>query len=237
MFGGALTSISSRCSPASRPETRPSAGSRPSAPKKSMATISSSCLRSRATWVASSAPASVGRVGRRARARSAAILGVVLVARGIEQRLHLGVGQARRPGRPHRRRPRRPASAISLTSQAKSSLRLGIGRQRIDGVLHRHRAQPLQPPPDLDPRIGGLGRQLMDQQQPRAPSGVSFIDIVHLYHITYVKSNTCIIFLLHSHKTSLFCHETSVSPRKTACLSTPGPSPSSRRASKASRPG
>ena len=39
-------------------------------------------------------------------------------------------------------------------------------RQCMHGVLHRDRADPLQPPPDLDPQIGGLGRKLVNEQQP-----------------------------------------------------------------------
>ena len=45
-------------------------------------------------------------------------------------------------------------------------LRLGGRRQDVDRVLHRDRAQGLEPAPDLDAQIGGLRRQLMDQQQP-----------------------------------------------------------------------
>src|SRR5207253_2529421 len=45
---------------------------------------------------------------------------------------------------------------------------LGVG-QYINGVLDRHRADPLQAAPDLDPEIVGLGRELMDEEQP-APS-------------------------------------------------------------------
>ena len=43
---------------------------------------------------------------------------------------------------------------------------LGGRRQQVDRVLHRDRAQRLEPPPDLDAQIGGLRRQLMNQQQP-----------------------------------------------------------------------
>ena len=38
--------------------------------------------------------------------------------------------------------------------------------ERMHGILDRDRADPLQPAPDLDPEIGGLRRQLVDQQQP-----------------------------------------------------------------------
>ena len=43
-------------------------------------------------------------------------------------------------------------------------------RQQVDRVLERHGAHPLQPAADLDPEIVGLGRDLVDEQEPRAPA-------------------------------------------------------------------
>ena len=90
---------------------------------------------------------------------------VVLVARRVEQRLQLAVGQAFDQ---RRLADDRLAAALDdlLGEPGEVLARLGVGRQRIDGALHRHRAQRLQAPPHLHPRIGGLGRQLVDQQQP-----------------------------------------------------------------------
>ena len=145
---------------------------------------------------------------------------VVLVARRIEQRLQLAIGQpSTRAASQTIASP--PLSTISLASQAKSSRGLGIGRQRVDGALHRDRAQRLQPSPDLHPRIGGLGRQLMDQQQPARALKVSLVVIVHPYHTTYRYCNICIFFscipLIHSY----IAHETSVSKERNRCLSAP----------------
>ena len=48
-------------------------------------------------------------------------------------------------------------------------LRLLIRGQRIDRVFDRHGAERLQAAPDLDAQIGGLRRDLVDQQQPAVP--------------------------------------------------------------------
>ena len=93
--------------------------------------------------------------------------GVVLVARGDEHAARAARSSSPRAASPRRPAPRRRRSTISRASQAKSSCVSLVARQRIDRVLHRHRAQRLQPAPHLDPRIGRLGRQLVDQQQPR----------------------------------------------------------------------
>ena len=41
--------------------------------------------------------------------------------------------------------------------------RLFVSRQGIDGISQRDSPDALQPPPDLDPQIGGFGRQLVNQ--------------------------------------------------------------------------
>ena len=96
---------------------------------------------------------------------SAAMRCVVLVTRRIEQRLQLAIGQPVDQGR---LADDRLAAALDdlLGKPGEVLARLDVRRQRIDRALHRDRAQRLQAAPDLDPRIGGLGRQLMDQQQP-----------------------------------------------------------------------
>src|SRR5262249_59555144 len=45
-------------------------------------------------------------------------------------------------------------------------------RQRIDGILERDRAQRLQLAPNLYSQVGGVRRQLVDQQQPAARDDV-----------------------------------------------------------------
>jgi hypothetical protein len=105
---------------------------------------------------------------RRELARFSGDARVVLVARRIEQGLQLAVGQAVDE---RRLADNRLAAALDdlLGEPGEVLARLGIRRKRVHGAFHRHRAQRLQPPPHLHPRIGGLGRQLMDQQQPTGP--------------------------------------------------------------------
>src|SRR6478672_7898932 len=47
-------------------------------------------------------------------------------------------------------------------------LRLLVLGQDIHGVLNGHCAEPLKPPPNFDAEIIGLGRDLMNEQQPSA---------------------------------------------------------------------
>ena len=145
---------------------------------------------------------------------------VVLVTRRIEQRLQLAIGQPVDQGR---LADDRLAAALDdlLGEPGEVLARLGIGRQRVDGALHRDRAQRLQPPPDLHPRIGGLGRQLMDQQQPARALQGSLVVIVHPYHTTYRNCNICIFFPCIPLKHSYVAHETSVSKERNRCLSAP----------------
>src|SRR5262249_10697097 len=62
------------------------------------------------------------------------------------------------------------AALLDLAQQPLEVLeRLLARRQHIDRVLDRDRAETLQPPPDLDPQIGGLRRQLGNQEKPASP--------------------------------------------------------------------
>ena len=129
-------------------------------------------------------------LARRDLARLGRDLRVVLVARVVEQHLHVVVAQALDQGgfADHRL-----AAVLDdlLGEPGEVLLSLGIGRQRIDRALHRDRAKRLQPPPHLDPRIGGLGGKLMDQQQPgRASISRHRTSVSH--HL--LNSNECIIF-------------------------------------------
>ena len=156
-----------------------------------MATISSSCLRSRATC-GDSRPArrrtSLVETRGQRRALPRRCARSPRCARASNSRAQLAVGQAFDQ---LRLADQRLAAAFDdlLGEPGEVLARLGVAGQRVDRVLHRHRAQRLQPPPHLDPRIGGLGRQLMNQQQPLGRS-VTAVDMVHLYH-------TIILFATH----------------------------------------
>ena len=146
----------------------PSAASRPSAPKKSIAVIWASRALRRASCAFASARRSGGAIVAERRGEGAELLGellVILVARSVEQGPDLLVGEALdEPGLADDRL----AAALHDLAQEPLEVLLRLGRrgQRVDGVLDRDRADALEPPPDLDPQVGGLGRQLMDQQQP-----------------------------------------------------------------------
>ena len=91
---------------------------------------------------------------------------VVGIACGIEQSAHLLV---REPIDEPRLAQRRFAAAADdfLRQPSEILLRLLVHRQGIDRTLDGDRPHRLQPPPDLDPEIRGLWRQLINQKQPR----------------------------------------------------------------------
>jgi hypothetical protein len=91
---------------------------------------------------------------------------IILVAGGDEHPAQLGIAQ--------------PFDQLGFADQGLAAqlddltrqpgevlLGLLVAGQRIDRVLDRHCTQRLKAPPHLDPGIGRLGRQLMNQQQPR----------------------------------------------------------------------
>ena len=102
------------------------------------------------------------------RARVALDGGVVGVALGSEYGLDLLVARAGQQGATAERGP--TALRLDLTRQP---LEVFPGfrpsGQDVDGVLERDGTEPLQAAPDLHPEIVGLGRDLMDQEEPVAP--------------------------------------------------------------------
>src|SRR6516164_4398846 len=156
---------------ASRFLIKPSAVSRPMAPKKSTETTSARRLRRRATCMRNSASASDFAFGRSDFAN----------ARASEQRAHLLVGKA--VDQAGFAEKRFSASLLDLAQQPlEVFLRLLVHRQRVHGVLDRDGAEVLQPAPDLDAQIGRLCRQLMDEQKPavRQRSGCSDIHEINI---------------------------------------------------------
>src|SRR5215472_1219266 len=96
--------------------------------------------------------------------------GIVLVPRRIEERAHFSI--------------RKPVDEPRLADQGFAAFRQDLlqqpveillallaGGERIDRVLDCDRAQGLEPAPDLDAEIGGLGRELVDQEQPALRQG------------------------------------------------------------------
>src|SRR5262249_166307 len=164
---------------ASRFLIKPSAVSRPMAPKKSTETTSARRLRRRATCARNSARASDFAFGRSDFANARAsfdYLGVVGVASGIEQRPHLLVRKA-----VDQARFAEKCFSATFDDLAQEPLeillRLLIHRQHVHCILDRNGAEVLQPAPDLDAQICRLCRQLMDKQKPavRQRSGCSDI--------------------------------------------------------------
>lgn len=99
------------------------------------------------------------------RSRVPGDLVVVGVARRIEQRPHLVVRKA-----VDQTRLADDGFATALDDLFQEPrevlLRLGGRRQRVDGALDRDCPDALQPPPDLHPEVGRLGRDLMNQKKP-----------------------------------------------------------------------
>ena len=147
---------------------QPRRASRPLAPKKSIATIWASAP-AQARELRCALSARLLRLRREPSASapaSSAMRVVVGVARGSNRARPAGP-RARRRSAPRRASPRRRRRRSPARSQWKSSWVSVVRRQGVDRVLDRHRAQRLQPAPDLDAEVGRLGRQLVDQQQPR----------------------------------------------------------------------
>ena len=222
------------------PTTRPSAGSRPSAPKKSMATIASSCLRSRAVWLAISLSAPSGRSSAR-RAASLARLGrdALRSPRRAPRRTAPATRRSDRPSTNARLADDRLAAALDdlLGEPGEVLARLAVGRQRIDRALHRHRAQRLQRGATPSPAHRRAWPAVDGSAAASAGSVTSSpAFMVHPYHTrfdniaTLVSFFSCIRFFQ-----GLNCDETSVSKEIPGCLSSPSPFPSSRRASRARR--
>ena len=95
---------------------------------------------------------------------------VILITRSVEQGPNLLIGEALdEPGLADDRL----AAALHDLAQEPLEVLLRLGRrgERVDGVLDRDGADALEPPPDLDPQVGGLGRQLVDQQEPALSGG------------------------------------------------------------------
>ena len=145
--------------PASRPSD---ALSRPDAPKKSIAWISESLLRNRPRICPRRARATSARppARRRGRSRSARLpgeRGVVGLTRRPEEAL-----DALRRECPSRKRDSqivaspRPATT-SRRTHWKSSRACSPRGQDVDGVLHGHRSEGLEPPPDLHAQVVGAG--------------------------------------------------------------------------------
>ena len=103
--------------------------------------------------------------------KGACLLGdgaVVFIARRIEESPRLRIRKALDE---LRLADHRLAAALDdfLEQPPEILLRLGVRRQRVDRAFHRDRADVLQSPPDLHSEIGGLGRQLVNEEQPPLP--------------------------------------------------------------------
>jgi hypothetical protein len=95
-------------------------------------------------------------------------LQVVRIAGGVEHPLHLLVGQPVQEGGLAQRCI--AAAGDCLLQDPLQALVGGVAaRQRVHGVLDGDGPQPLQLPPDLHPKVGRPGRDLVDQQQPARP--------------------------------------------------------------------
>src|SRR5260221_10630542 len=68
-------------------------------------------------------------------------------------------------------------------------LGLRIGGQGVDGVFDRNGTDSLQSAPDLHAKIGRLGRQLMNQQQPSLLHRSRFSSCLPLNHMYTVSLN------------------------------------------------
>ena len=91
---------------------------------------------------------------------------IVLFPRAQEHATDLLIGEA--VDEPRLAEGRFAALLVDLPEHPLEVLaRLVRARQEIDRVLERDGAQRLQAAPDLDPQIGRLGRQLVDEQEPR----------------------------------------------------------------------
>jgi hypothetical protein len=84
---------------------------------------------------------------------------------GAEEPLDLGVAEAIDEGGPTDRRLAAPLDDLTEDPLEVLHALLGLGED-VHGVLDRHGADARQAPPDLHPEIVGLGRNLMNEEQP-----------------------------------------------------------------------
>jgi hypothetical protein len=92
-------------------------------------------------------------------------LGVLAVALDREHAFELSHGDPLYEGR-FTHRGLAPVGGDLPPQPAKILDRLGAGGQEVDRVLERHRADALETAADLDPEIVGLGRDLVDEEEP-----------------------------------------------------------------------
>ena len=98
-------------------------------------------------------------------ARHTLHLRVVRVSRGPKHLFQLGIADPVQKRGPTQRRL--PSFGPNLPGQPVKVLdRIVLQWKDIDRVLQRNRPQPLEPAPDLHPEVVGLGRDLVDQQEP-----------------------------------------------------------------------
>ena len=92
-------------------------------------------------------------------------LQVVRVASGAEHLPDLLVGESLHESRLDQRGV---AATLHDVSQdpVQVLVRLFVRGEGVDGVLDADRAEALEPPPDLDPEVVRLGRNLVDEEQP-----------------------------------------------------------------------
>src|SRR5438034_11375044 len=63
--------------------------------------------------------------------------------------------------------------------------------EHVDRVLDRDRAETLQPAPHLDPEVVGLGRDLVDEQDPAGRSGLRHVDVTSQTNLLTITSVSC----------------------------------------------
>ncbi len=206
---GAESDVGSRsrrrpsCNPASRPDTRLlSAGFAARRRRRNRSRlVSRSCLRRRTTCAATSAPrhrptgrrrdAPPSARGRRRSARSPRC-----ARRSNRSALQLVVGQAFDQLAPRTPAPRRPASddLLGQPGEVLAASRRWSG-SAYTAFLTVTAPSACSAPPHLDPGVGGLGRQLMNQQTATAspsrvvsrhcsPVSYQLSILQHLYHFS-----------------------------------------------------
>src|SRR5262249_66797 len=113
---------------------------------------------------------------------------VIGVTRPIEERAHLLVGEA--VDQAGFAEERFAASFPDLAQQPfEILLGLVVHWQRMHGILHGDRANVLQATPDLYPQISGLGRQLMNEQEPAVGQYPGRFDLHALPTVPAARSN------------------------------------------------
>src|SRR5207244_195753 len=117
-------------------------------------------------------------------------LAVIRVSSGAKQSLDLGVGEAIHEvgladgGLPAARHDL-PALPLEVFD------RLVRPGEHVDRVLDRDRAETLQPAPYLHPEVVGLGRDLMDEQDPTVRSGLRHEDVTSQTNLLTITSVSC----------------------------------------------